>query len=283
MKLLLERLESMAIEECIIVAARIGDGIVFAKNRDRMYVPEVRIVRDLLDGVEVAYLEDMITGWREGMNEFGIGVINTALMVANDEKEKKMVKKTGEKSKEGIKILSALKKKNLKDAVSSLMENKVLGHTFVGNGKEVFAIEGTSKHQHVAKKLDTAVAVVRTNHGDTYNDAGYIGGDDFYSSKVRRASAERAAEDATSAPDMLRLMRKKTHKNNSGGYLNMMRQTPKMNTTSQLAMDLAGKKMYFNALKGKVIFKGIEDQLPEGYNPKIEIITTELLSKDRSE
>ena len=86
------------INECIIVHKKLGDTTIMAKNRDRMYKPELEVVHELINGVEVVYLHDVITDWSEGMNEFGIGVVNTALMVGFDEKEKQLVKKTGKKS-----------------------------------------------------------------------------------------------------------------------------------------------------------------------------------------
>ena len=283
MRKLLEQFEVRDLEECIIVAARLGGDIVFAKNRDRMYVPDVRIVHEIRDGVEVAYIEDMVTGWREGMNEFGIGVVNTALMVASDEKEKTMVKKTGDKSKEGFKILTALKQRSLKRAVDSLVRDKVLGHTFVGDANNVFLIEGTSQHKGAVEKLNYEKVIVRTNHGNTYPDAGYTAGDDYFSSQIRKVSAEHAAESAVSAQDMLRLMRKNNYNQVSKGHLNMTRETNKMNTTSQLAMDLSALKMYFNGIRGKVNFKGVDEDIPDGYRTKIEIIVTELRTSNRTE
>jgi hypothetical protein len=45
------------------------------------------VVHTIIYGVEVAYLHDMITDWSEGMNEHGIGVVNSALLVGHDEAE----------------------------------------------------------------------------------------------------------------------------------------------------------------------------------------------------
>jgi hypothetical protein len=64
---------------CIIVSKEINDKFVLAKNRDRAYKPTLEVVHTLLDGVEVAYLHDVTTDWSEGINEFGIGAVNSAL------------------------------------------------------------------------------------------------------------------------------------------------------------------------------------------------------------
>ncbi len=50
------------INECIIVSKEVGDKFILAKNRDRTYNPELEIVHTIIDGVEVAYLHDLIIG-----------------------------------------------------------------------------------------------------------------------------------------------------------------------------------------------------------------------------
>ena len=42
-----------------------------------------------MDGVEVAYIHDLDTGYLEGMNAAGLGMVNAALLVGKDEKEVK--------------------------------------------------------------------------------------------------------------------------------------------------------------------------------------------------
>jgi hypothetical protein len=92
------------INECIIVAKKFNDGFVLAKNRDRPYDPSLTIIHEIVNGTEIAYALDNDTDWSEGMNEFGIAIINSALMVSRDEAEKNMRKKE--------KPMPSLKKKN---------------------------------------------------------------------------------------------------------------------------------------------------------------------------
>lgn len=66
---------------CIIINKKVGDSTIMAKNRDRAYKPTLEIIHTIIDGVEVAYLRDVTTDWSESMNEFGVGILNTALMV----------------------------------------------------------------------------------------------------------------------------------------------------------------------------------------------------------
>jgi len=81
------------IDECIIVAGEAGGDHVLAKTRDRNYHARVQIIRDLLDdGTEIVYFEDLDTGYAEGMNSHGLGVINSALSIADDEKAKDKTK-----------------------------------------------------------------------------------------------------------------------------------------------------------------------------------------------
>ena len=71
---------------CIISVGEWGGKKCLFKNRDRNYTPEVRIYHKLIDGVEVLYMKDEVTGWCEGLNEYGIGIVNAALSVKADEK-----------------------------------------------------------------------------------------------------------------------------------------------------------------------------------------------------
>ena len=105
------------INECIIVSKKFGNDMVLAKNRDRAYKPEIEIVHTLINGVEVVYLHDITTDWSEGMNEYGIGIVNASLLVGYDEKEKQIISKTGKKSKDGERIRHALGHKTLKEAL----------------------------------------------------------------------------------------------------------------------------------------------------------------------
>ena len=77
------------IEECIVVGGIASGGHVLGKNRDRNYAPRLEIVREIMDGVEVAYIHDLDTGYLEGMNSAGLGMVNAALLVGKDEKEVK--------------------------------------------------------------------------------------------------------------------------------------------------------------------------------------------------
>ena len=263
---------------CIIVSKSIDGSKILAKNRDRAYKPSLEIVHTLINGVEVAYLRDTITDWSEGMNEYGIGLVNTALMVGYDENEKKIVKKGGKPSKDGKKIRTALSQKTIKETINSAItfDGGIKGHTFIATPTKTVCIETTSKH-NPKYELHDGEGIVRTNHGHLHYGAGYTKGKDYLSSKIRKISAEKVLKRANKVDDILPLMRKKfyTHESN----LNMTRDTDKMFTSSQLLLDLSNMVFKLTYRENNVEeFVGVRRSFPEGYEPKIKIVVTKINS-----
>ena len=81
-------------EECIAIASLFGNDMIIGKNRDRNYNPNLKVVRELTGyGVELCYVVDEDTDWSEGMNSYGIGIVNSALFVKLDEKDFDKTKK----------------------------------------------------------------------------------------------------------------------------------------------------------------------------------------------
>jgi hypothetical protein len=261
--------------ECIIVSKEVNDKFILAKNRDRAYKPVLEVVHTILNGVEVVYLHDVTTDWSEGMNEFGIGLVNSALMVGHDEAEKKIVKKKGKPSKDGARIREVLTKKNLKDAVKVVVgkngdNSGVKGHTFISSPKYMISVEQTSKHKPHLTLQNIEHPIVRTNHGHVFSDAGYTNGIDYKSSTIRKISAEKTVDKITDWNQIAPMMRKQFYKTDS--QLNMRRDTNKMFTSSQTVMNLTDKIFSLHYLKDKVeSFEGIKKDLPNGYQPKIKI------------
>ena len=128
-QILIEETQPELIKECTIAAVRLGDSVVLAKNRDRGYKAKIEIVHELIDDVEVVYWRDVDTDWSEGMNEYGIGIVNSSLLVNQDEKEGKEVQKkrnndateTRIKSYDGEKIRKALSQKTLPQVIKSIV------------------------------------------------------------------------------------------------------------------------------------------------------------------
>jgi hypothetical protein len=64
---------------CVIASLYLENQSILAKNRDRKYKASIKVIHELKDGVEVLYIQDLDTGWAEGLNEYGIGVTNATV------------------------------------------------------------------------------------------------------------------------------------------------------------------------------------------------------------
>ena len=272
------------LRECIITHTVMDDKVLLAKNRDRAYNPTISIVRELIDGVEVVYILDKDTDWSEGMNSYGIGILNSALMVTADENEKKIIKKKGGKpGPDGGKIRAALAKPKLSQAIRSITNYKgggeysLMGHTFICSPKDSLSIEVTSKHIPVINRLDKKLNHARTNHGYDYPDSGYTTGKNKISSETRWRIAQKILDTAKNPSDILDGL--------STYFSTNMRNNPYrdkdkvvnpsekdvLSTSTQILMNL--NDLIFNVRidKDKCEFTGINDTTPSDYTPKIKI------------
>jgi len=280
------------IKECTIAAVRIDDGVVLAKNRDRGYKAKIEVVHEIVDGVEILYWRDVDTDWSEGMNEYGIGIVNSSLMVSQDEKEGKEVEKERKSvdkikdktlkkifSSDGGKIRSALKYNTLPKVIKSLIsyegEDKkeigIKGETIVSNNKNIYVVEMTSKHSPIIKKLkEDSKIIVRTNHGIYQKDAGYTKGEKRKSSVYRYNLAKKHLEDAKTDMDVINKLKQKYKKD---PFLNPYRTKNMyhMQTTGQIMMNLNKKLVVVRMDNEMGEFVGIDNKLPKGYTPKIKI------------
>lgn len=269
-------LETETLVECIIVSKEVNDKFILAKNRDRAYKPKLEIIHTIIDGVEVAYLHDMITDWSEGLNEFGIGAVNSALLVGHDEAEKKLVKKKGKAGPDGDKMRHIISQKTLKEALKSCLtytgnsKLSLKGHTFISSPKHMISVEATSLHKPNVKLHNIEHPVVRTNHGHMFTDAGYTHGEKYLSSKMRKISAEKTVDKVSDWTQIAQAMRKEFFPKES--QLNMRRQSNSMFTSSQTIMNLTDRILEVEYFADKVeSFEGVKTQLPDGYSPKIQI------------
>ena len=256
---------------CIIAAGEWDGKRVLLKNRDRNYTPKVRIVRDVVDGTEVCYFEDTVTGWIEGLNEHGIGITNAALAVGMDEAEGKLVKVTGKTTRDGKRILRALSKDNIEDAVESICEHDggLKGHTFISTPEKVVCIEQTKSHDCRVKELSDDDIHVRTNHGHYHSDAGYTEGEKYVSSVIRREKALQVLRNAETPLDLATLLMRNRMKDRNDPN-NMVRDTNEMSTSSQTVLNLTDRELLFFVIPGKMDYEGLDDRL-EGRESKIKV------------
>lgn len=286
--------EERSINECTIAAVRLDDGIVLAKNRDRGYVAKMQVVHEIVDGVEMVYWRDIDTDWSEGMNEYGFGVVNSSLLVRQDEKEgDKVKKKQSEKdlkksldatekltnASDGAKLRKALTYTKMRDIIKSIISYDagdkkkvgVKGETFVGSPRNVFVIEMTSKDSPIIHKFGKDEKVdVRTNHGISHEQAGYTHGIKKKSSHMRMHYAKEHLKDVKTDQEVIDRMKEQYDKNK---FFNpyRLRNQYNMSTVGQIMMNLEKREVTVRMDNEMGKFEGIENRLPKGYVPKIKI------------
>lgn len=287
-EILIEVTQPELIKECTIAAVRLDDSVVLAKNRDRGYKARVEIIHEIIDDIEVVYWRDIDTDWSEGMNEYGVGIVNSSLLVVEDEKEGKGVEKErGAKDKpakkkfaaDGGKIRKALTYKTLPGVIKSLIsyrgEDKkdvgLKGETIVSDGNNIYVIELTRKHSPIIKKLkkDNKV-LVRTNHGIYHKNAGYTKGEKKKSSEMRMKLAKKHLEDVNTDQEVIDRLKQKYKKD---PFLNPYRTKNMyhMQTTGQIMLNLEKKEVTVRMDNEMGEFVGIKNKLPKDYTPKIKI------------
>ncbi len=264
----LSTVHSGLLNECTSVGTSIGNKIILAKNRDRTYYPKLKIIREMINGLETCYMYDIDTDYSEGMNEKHIGIVNTTLQGKEDEKATKHTVKHKKLSADGHKIRIALGYSDPEKIVKSLdlFKRGLGGHTTIGYPKGYISIEKLKFGKPNIEHHTADDIVVRTNHGIFYPDQGYQSGLDRESSLSRAFHATNDAKEARDPLELLKLMR--THK--APGYLEPYRTNYKVWTSSQILMNLTDLELHFVADENAE-FVGLEDRLPRGYKPKIKV------------
>lgn len=254
---------------CIIASEELGDSHILLKVRDRNYVPYVKIIHDLVEGTEVAYMTDTRTGWVEGMNEFGIGIVNSALSVKRDEDEVKTIEDPKKpRYKDGDVILQALGARTLEDASARILLPKLRGHTLLSDGRRSVAVEIGNDHQ--IGFFSVMASHVRTNHGMLFPSVGYQGGPDRESSEHRMESAIHTLGGLQSPLEIVpELLRHRMEDPSDPNH--MIRDTSNMRTTSIMVLDITRRQILFYLFDRRVEFRGVENHLPDGRDPKIAV------------
>ncbi len=271
---------------CIIAAGNWGGHRSLFKNRDRNYTPKISIIHEVLGDVEVMYLKDEVTGWCEGFNELGVGIVNSALAVALDEKEGKASKgkSTGAAAKDGARVLQALQQREVEDVLTTIQTHLggLRGHTLVSTKDGLYSLEATWRgHDYHVRKLDPNKNHVRTNHGMKYQDAGYTPdhGDRYLSSLARKDQAMRVVRSIGDTSDVAPTIYGQ-RKGPVDDPLNMVKLTEDMRTTSQVVFDLKDLVFKLYLIPGQVEYLGYESRLPDGHTPSIRLEVFEYTDLD---
>lgn len=214
--------DKMNKKACTISATPLEGRVILFKNRDRNYDPVLKVMHDLVNGVEVIYFMDMDTGWIEGINEYGISIVNSALMVLDDEQDRPAKKKeeddpddegtenlarilARDSYKDGSHMLEALSCRTVEEAADVLCGTRgIMGHNFITDGVNTICVErtlkGTEEGQNGEvhrRKMRGDKIHVRTNHGVWNPKTGYQFGESRESSLTRRYRAQRILRDVT--------------------------------------------------------------------------------------
>tara|TARA_B100000700_G_scaffold200561_1_gene220674 strand:+ start:77845 stop:78858 length:1014 start_codon:yes stop_codon:yes gene_type:complete len=271
-EIILDIENSPRLSECVVAAGQTQGQNVLAKTRDRNYKPEVKIIRELLDdGTEIVYMIDLKTGFLEGMNNHGVGILNSTLMVYEDENPLEH----GTQKDYGKIIKKALKSKNSEKAVEILCNSGegVEGHTFVGCPDFLHSVERTKHHDSIVSRLNPLSNFeVRTNHGNYYPSAGYTEKekpDDYLSSKIRKATVELSLSGINDYSQIARSLL--SRKFNKDSNKNTLRRTNNLRTTSQITMNLPKREFLFYVFPSECKFLGLEDLTPVDHQPSIKI------------
>ena len=229
---------------CIIVAKYFdGIGWAGAKNRDRNYTPVLDFIESDEHGVERMMMYDEITGYKEGINNYGISILNTSLDVYDDESE--VDAGTAKSSPDGRIIAEALSQTTAAAAAKNIIKRKMGGCTIVFDRENMFLIEasdwdGTKPYEYIVKRIPKTDVVARSNHGIWMPTAGYQRKPDNRSETLSRISSEtrlllaEAVVNAARKPEDLVDGMCQVYINDS--QLNIMRtstENKKMRTTSQ--------------------------------------------------
>ena len=179
---------------CVIFYAKINDKIILAKNRDRLFTPSVQIVHAIINGNEICYIQDITTGWVEGINENGCGMVNSTLNLKDGILLKKKKNYISLKSNQIFNILCDNKKKSIQKLLNndknvSLFE----GNTLLAADNNVYHIEQDLKKKYIIS--DAKNNSVYTNHGINMPNVGYTNGTKAVSSHLRKTIIEKELEE----------------------------------------------------------------------------------------
>ena len=250
---------------CVILAKYFdGIGWAGAKNRDRNYTPVLDFVEDNSHDVQRMKMHYQVTGYKEGINNHGISILNTSLDVYDDESE--VEAGATESSPDGKIIAEALLQHSVVDAVKILIKHKLGGCTIVFDRDELYLIEasdwdGQRPFEYIVKKIPNTETVARTNHGIWLPNSGYQRKDNNrsetmsrISSESRLALAEAVVATAEEPEDLVDGMCQVYLKNPQLNIMRTSTEQKKMRTTSQQLCVPQEKTLYCRPVSSHLQF-----------------------------
>jgi len=280
---------------CVILYVNINGQKILAKHRDRVYKPNIEIVHEIVNGIEMAYIRDKKTGWIEGLNENGCGIVNSTLNMNESKNPQRRSFKSAQKKN---KIYNSLKHKDKKSFLGTLLEKGNTNYLLEGNtlfvfDDSVFHIENNLQNNFVIKKIINNS--VYSNHGINLPNEGFTKGKKGLSSFLRKRIVEEELEKIKDIKkcdielyDEISNVLNKNYSNidprfhpyrDKKNTLKRLKGIDKNQifiiTTGQLFLNITNKELVYykdtnNSEKVKYINK-----LPTNYVPKIRIIIKE--------
>jgi hypothetical protein len=270
---------------CVILCTEIKGKQILAKNRDRTYKPVIEIIHEIINGIEVAYIKDKKSGWIEGMNENGFGLVNSTLSTTDGKLSKiKIVKKNNI-------IYKALTEKhigeNFYDIINDNEKQYTLeGHTILFYNNELIHFENNKQNDFVAEKIKNDK--VYSNYGVNLKKEGYTKCNKGMSAFLRANIIKKELKDKkiNSIEELTEIMNSnykninpRFHPYRSKQYSQKKNRNSHSNfnvsTTGQIVFNMTDLVFfYYSDVHNSERVKYI-NRLPKYYTPKIRIIIKE--------
>jgi hypothetical protein len=251
---------------CIIYFINKNGEMILGKTRDNIHHPKISLHHEIINGIEIFYLRDHVTNWIEGMNEYGLALVNASVVFTNE------VDIEYEKSS-GYIIYNALMQTTVKDMLSSVLSFKnntgqlLEGHIFVADDKKCFFVERTKNGVLHCDEIKDEL-MVRTNYYVVNSSSNkLIGSDQVKCAKIRKKIAK---TQLSKSPELILESLNATSNDSCDIYRSKIKGSAK--TTSQYMMNLRKREFTIFVDRNNCDFDGCHVNLPDGYVPKINIV-----------
>ena len=240
------------LNECLAVAGNIDNTMFLFKNRDRSFKPHNLIIHEKINDTEIIFYSDQ-SQWIEGMNEYGVGFVFSALSNRHPTGYLPSWYMTNE-PKDGTslvrfksKIKNALLAKTADDIKNLIIDTNMNGSYLISDSKKSYELE-IYNNKFKERDLDFSVMpyYIKTNHGNLFPDAGSQ--EDGYSirgasSRIRQYQGYSQIANIKSVDEIPGRLKFQLFAPSSP--LNVFRTDDEENTISQCLMNLTDLKFYF--------------------------------------
>jgi len=285
---------------CVILFTTINGKKILAKNRDRIYHPNIEIIHEIIDGIEIVYLMDKKTGWIEGMNENGLALLNATLNMKDSDSKSFINTRKNILKKKKNKIFNALKNNTKKNIFYNLIKKSedpdliLEGNTLVHYNNDIYHIENDIYNKFNIRNIKKPI--VLTNHSNYLPNLGYTTGKKGLSSYLRQKLVElklnnnynKENNNIEIYDDLMnnvlniyspnidpRLQPYRDEKLVKESFPNLEKDTVIIYTTGQILCNVTDKEFVYYSDKNNSAKVKYINKLPSSYVPKIRVIIKE--------